>query len=408
MPQSANTMTIHEFLETMDTAIRSGKYRQFFKLESIFREPLLLYIYHDLLHIPKEFQIEPVCYTEYDNVYGSIVGRDADIARQLKDWNALLEGCYHDNYSKFDEVAYCTEMLEEYQRLIAHIERRYGRIPLKICCDLSETTVSGGLTAAEMIDELERLMLARKWKNAAKLAVTFNDQLRMYLAEDVLELTAHFNQGNDERCMQYIAQQDAVLAELFDVYIFWSGDTCSGLYGRFSEGSYLNLKQIIERIERRFGKITCKFHTDYLPMIAKGNLSASKMLANIKKMIAGNQWRQASRTEYVLMNDLLEYIYTILDIPPEQDEEIAKKDKKIADLYDAIIQELNYRATGLDFLYEDGRESVDVVQECNVHCFYLLEELTKHLEEKYGMAQQFRMPDLREYNKYDDYDDEEE
>lgn len=124
-----------------------------------------------------------------------------------------------------------------------------------------------------------------------------------------------------------------------------------------------------------------------------------RMLEIMKEMMVSRKWRQASKLENVLEEELIVYICSLLDIPQMSFERhIVLKDKKIFELYESLCKEHEQCCTSLDFAFEDGREVWEIVQECNVYCFFFLEELIRHIEQVYGkIDKMFCLPDFSEF-----------
>lgn len=127
----------------------------------------------------------------------------------------------------------------------------------------------------------------------------------------------------------------------------------------------------------------------------------NRMLESMKEMMVSQKWRQASKLEKVLEEELVAYICILLDIPQMSfDKHIAQKDQKISELYEKLYIEHENCCNSLDFAFEDGKEPQGIVQECNVYCFFLLEELIHHIEQVYGeIDRMFRFPDLSEFDE---------
>ena len=121
-----------------------------------------------------------------------------------------------------------------------------------------------------------------------------------------------------------------------------------------------------------------------------------RMLEIMKEMIISQKWRQASKLEKVLEREIAVYICRILDIPQKSFEKhIALKEQKISELYERLYNEHEHCCVSLDFASEDGKEVWKIVQECNVHCLFILEEIVCHIEQVYGkINQMFRFPDF--------------
>lgn len=126
-----------------------------------------------------------------------------------------------------------------------------------------------------------------------------------------------------------------------------------------------------------------------------------RMLEIMKEMMIDQKWRHASRLERVLEEELAAYICKLFDIQEMSfDKCIAQKDQKISELYERLYIEHENCCNSLDFVYEDDKEVRKIVQECNVYCFFFLEELIRHIEKFYGEIDwMFQLPDLSKFDE---------
>lgn len=95
------------------------------------------------------------------------------------------------------------------------------------------------------------------------------------------------------------------------------------------------------------------------------------------------------------------YICQLFDITKTSfDKCIAQKDQKIFELYERLYTEHEHCCNSLDFAYEDGRKVSEIVQECNVYCFFFLEELIRYIEQSYGKIDcMFQWPEFSNLNE---------